>query len=190
MMNPPRTKTTPLSGEPDVFHGPSPVADQLLQAGVDSIYRRFLGIVAESRHRTPQQIDAIAQGRVWDGGTARQLGLIDAFGGLKEAVDKAGELAKVSDPQNEVRYLERPESFEEKLVEMLAKDSTDADGDQDAFAAIAPQAKLTDALVRLRTVLGGPTIQVRCLDCPPVAPARVTKTDLGFFAAVRALLFG
>jgi len=182
-------KTTPLSGEPDVFHGPSPVADQLLQAGVDSIYRRFLGIVAESRHRSPQQIDAIAQGRVWDGGSARQLGLVDGFGGLKEAVDKAGELAKISDPQNEVRYLERPESLEEKLVELLDRDTRDSDADQDAFAAIAPQARVTDALVQLRTVLSGPTIQVRCLECPTVAPSRVTKADVAWFEKLARLLF-
>ena len=79
-------KTTPLSGEPDVLNGPSPEAEQLLQTGVDSIYGRFLGIVAQSRHKTPQQIDAMAQGRVWDGGTAHQLGLVDGFGGMDEAI--------------------------------------------------------------------------------------------------------
>ena len=39
-------KTTPLSGEPDLLKGPSPEADQLIQTGVESIYGRFLGIVA------------------------------------------------------------------------------------------------------------------------------------------------
>jgi len=183
-------QTTPLSGQPDVLNGPSPVADKLLQAGVDSIYRRFLGIVAESRHKQPADVDRIAQGRVWDGGTARQLGLVDGFGGLKEAIDKAGALAKVSNPQDEVRFLERPQTFEEKLVEMLASDTASSEPDEDAFAALAPDEKLTGALVDLRSMLSGPRIQVRCLDCPPVAPARVTKSDLGFFAAVKALLFG
>ena len=46
-------KTTPLSGEPDLLNGPSPEAEQLLQTGVESIYRRFLGIVAQSRHKSP-----------------------------------------------------------------------------------------------------------------------------------------
>jgi protease-4 len=183
-------QTTPLSGEPDVLNGPSPVADKLLQAGVDSIYRHFLGIVAQSRHRQPAQINEIAQGRVWDGGTARQLGLVDGFGGLKEAIAKAGTLAGVSNPEDNVRYLERPESFREKLVEMLARDSAADDASPDAFAALAPDARIAQALVDLRSVLAGPRIQVRCLDCPPVAPARVTKSDLGFFAAVRELLFG
>jgi protease-4 len=162
----------------------------MLQAGVDSIYRHFLGIVAQSRHKQPADVDKIAQGRVWDGGTARQLGLIDGFGGLKEAIDKAGALAKISNPQDEVRYLERPQSFEEKLVALLANDSASSQPEQDAFAAIAPETSLTAALVELRSVLSGPRIQARCLDCGPQEPARVTKNDLGFFAAVKALLFG
>jgi protease-4 len=45
-------KTTPLSGEPDLLNGPSPAAGALIQAGVDSIYRRFLGIVAASRGKS------------------------------------------------------------------------------------------------------------------------------------------
>jgi protease-4 len=183
-------QTTPLSGQPDVLNGPSPVADKLLQAGVDSIYSRFLGIVAASRHKQPAEVDRIAQGRVWDGGTARQLGLVDGFGGMKEAIDKAGSLAGISNPQDEVRYLVRPESFEEKIVEMLASDTSSSQPAEDAFAAIAPETKVTDALVELRSVLMGPRIQVRCLDCPASAPERVTKSDLGFFAAVKALLFG
>jgi protease-4 len=183
-------RTTPLSGEPDVLNGPSPVAGRLLQAGVDSIYRHFLGIVAASRHKQPADIDKIAQGRVWDGGTARQLGLVDGFGGLKEAIDKAGAFAKVSNPQDVVRYLERPLSFEEKLVAWLATDSASSEPQQDAFAAIAPEADITAALVELRSVLTGPRIQARCLDCGPQAPVRVGKSDLGFFAAVKALLFG
>jgi protease-4 len=128
---------------------------------------------------------------VWDGGTARQLGLIDGFGNFHDAVEKAGALAKISNPMEEVRFLKRPESFQEKLVEMLASDASKPDTvDQDAFAAVAPDRKITDALVELRSVLMGPRIQVRCLDCPAVAPVRVTKQDLGFFAEVKALLFG
>ena len=42
-------KTTPLSGEPDLLNGPSPEAERLLQTSVESIYGRFLGIVAQSR---------------------------------------------------------------------------------------------------------------------------------------------
>jgi protease-4 len=181
-------QTTPLSGQPDLLAGPSPVANQMLQAGVDSIYRHFLGIVAQSRHKQPVEVDRIAQGRVWDGGTARQLGLVDGFGGLSDAIEKAGALAKISNPQDQVRYLERPPSFEDQLVAMLARDSSTEGQDQDAFSAIAPESRITDALAELRSVLSSPRIQARCLDCPPVAPARVSKQDVGFWAAVRAWL--
>lgn len=181
-------KTTPLSGEPDLFNGPSPVADNLLQAGVNSIYQRFLGIVAESRGKQPAEIDRVAQGRVWDGGTARQIGLVDGFGGMEAAIAKAGELAKIDEPQNEVRYLERPETLEEQILEMLAGDSGADETAQDAFAMLAPNSRITDALVELRSVLSGPRIQVRCLECPPVAPARVESDDVGFFAAIRSFL--
>jgi protease IV len=182
-------QTTPLSGQPDLLAGPSPVANQMLQAGVDSIYRHFLGIVAQSRHKQPAEVDRIAQGRVWDGGTARQLGLVDGFGGLSDAISKAGALAKISNPQDQVRYLERPPSFEDELVAMLARDSSTEGQDQDAFSAIAPESKIADALAEIRSVLSSPRIQARCLDCPPVAPARVSQEDVGFWAAVRALLF-
>jgi hypothetical protein len=60
--------------------------EQVLQANIEAGYARFLGLVAQSRHKTPAQVDAMAQGRVWDGGTARQKGLVDQFGGLDDAL--------------------------------------------------------------------------------------------------------
>ena len=119
-------KTTPLSGEPDLFKGPSPEANQLIQNGVNSMYGRFLGIVAASRHKTPQQVDQIAQGRVWDGGTAHQLGLVDGFGGMPEAIGKAAALAKLGD-ERRVSYLEPPVSWSEQLLETLASQDSDDD---------------------------------------------------------------
>ena len=88
--------TTPLSGEPDLFGGTSPAFDAVSQAGVRDIYRQFVGLVAASRNMTPARVDEIAQGRVWDGGTARQLGLVDRFGGLDEAVAEAARRAKLT----------------------------------------------------------------------------------------------
>ena len=56
-------KTTPLSGEPDLLKGPSPEANQLIQTGVESTYRRFLGDRRRSRAtRRPPTVDKIAQG--------------------------------------------------------------------------------------------------------------------------------
>lgn len=182
-------KTTPLSGEPDVLKGPSPVAGQLLQAGVDSIYGRFLAIVAQARHKTPQQVDQIAQGRVWDGGTAKQLGLVDGFGTLHDAIAKAGQLANISNPDGEVRYLERPVSLQEKLVALLSNNQTSDDtDDQDSFAALAPDTALADAIAEVQSILKGPKIQARCIGCPPVAPAQPQPRDVGLLTALKAWL--
>jgi protease-4 len=183
-------KTTPLSGEPDVLNGPSPEAEQLLQTGVESIYRRFLGIVSQSRHKSPAEIDRIAQGRVWDGGTARQLGLVDGFGGMDEAIAKAAELAKLGDERG-VTYLDRPTTFKEQLIEMLAEQEKDEGSvPAEGFAIFGNgQLKLAQALADVRSVLTGPSIQVRCLECPTVTPARIEKKDAGFLSALVAWLF-
>ena len=184
-------KTTPLSGEPDLLNGPSPEASKLLQTSVESIYGRFLGIVAQSRKKTPQQIDQIAQGRVWDGGTARQIGLIDGFGGMEEAVAKAAELAKLGEGDRGVTYLDRPTSFKEQILDMLAQQERDegaAPADGYAFLANG-QLRLAQALADLRTILNGPSIQVRCLECPTVTPAKVERRDVGVVASLAEWLF-
>ncbi|MDQ3078021.1 MAG: signal peptide peptidase SppA [Pseudomonadota bacterium] len=168
-------KTTPLSGEPDLLNGPSPAADALIQAGVESVYRRFLAIVAASRKKSPAEIDRIAQGRVWDGGTARQLGLIDQFGGLDEAIAKAANLAKIED--RDVTWLDQPPSFEDRLLAMLAGDDEAEGAPRDVLAALAPSpgSMLARALDDLRVILAGPSIQVRCLECPPSPSGAVLR---------------
>ena len=183
-------KTTPLSGEPDLLKGPSPEASQLIQAGVNSMYGRFLSIVAASRHKTPQQVDQIAQGRVWDGGTAHQIGLVDGFGGVQDAIAKAAQLAKLGD-ERRVRYLEPPVSLEDQLLEALASERRDDSAvPEDAFAALVrqPQQQLAAMLSEVRGILAGPSIQARCLECPAVAPARLDKRDLSLLTLIEAWL--
>jgi protease-4 len=183
-------KTTPLSGEPDLFKGPSPEASQLIQAGVESMYGRFLAIVAASRHKTPQQVDEIAQGRVWDGGTAHQLGLVDGFGGIDEAIAKAAQLAKLGDERG-VRYLEPTTSFREELIAAIASDEgEDSTVPEDAFASLAraPQQQLAAMLAEVRAILAGPSIQARCLECPASAPARLPKRDVSLLGLIEEWL--
>ena len=178
-------KTTPLSGEPDLLRGPGPEADRLIQAGVEGVYRNFLGIVAKARRKSPAEIDRIAQGRVWDGGTARQLGLVDGFGGMDEAISKAAELAKLGDERG-VRYLERPMSLTEQLLSAWAGEEEMDSAPADALAGLAPapEWRLRAALAEVRSILSGPTIQVRCLECGPVAPARLRAADTGVLQAL------
>ena len=160
-------KTTPLSGEPDLLAGPSPEANRMIQAGVDSIYRQFLGIVAQARRKTPAEIDRIAQGRVWDGGTARQIGLVDQFGGLDDAVAAAAGLAKLGDERG-VRYLDKSPTPFEEFMELFSGGEDSEAAPTDAFAALAPapSSLLDVAMADLKRILSGPSIQVRCLDCP------------------------
>ena len=182
-------KTTPLSGEPDLFKGPSPEASQLIQTGVESMYGRFLGIVAASRHKTPQQVDQIAQGRVWDGGTAHQIGLVDGFGGLSDAIGKAAQLANLGDERS-VRYLEPQKSFRDQLIEAFADSSNDTATPADAFSTLArqPQQQLAGVIAEVRAIMSGPSIQARCLECPAVAPARVDERDLTLLGLIRSWL--
>jgi protease-4 len=181
-------KTTPLSGEPDLFKGPSPEVDRLIQASVESVYRRFLGVVAQSRRKPPAEIDRIAQGRVWDGGTARQLGLVDGFGGMEEAIAKAAELAKLDEDERGLRYLERPRSFADSLLDLLVTEDLEDDGNApgDAFAMLGgnPEMEIAAMITDLRSILSGPRIQARCLECGPVAPARLSSSDRGLLAAL------
>ena len=182
-------RTTPLSGEPDVYHGPSPAASQLMQAGVDSIYRQFIGIVGAARHKTPAEIDKIAQGRVWDGGTAHQIGLIDGFGGIDAAIAKAAQLANLGDERG-VRYLERPASLQESLMEAFG--GNDDEGTTDAYAALAPSPanELQRALAEVRQILAGPTMQARCLECGPSSGSTVrAEATPGLVASVMRWLW-
>jgi protease-4 len=183
-------KTTPLSGEPDLLKGPSPEANQLIQGGVNAMYARFLNIVAASRHKTPQQVDQIAQGRVWDGGTAHQIGLIDGFGGMNEAIGKAAELAKLGDERG-VRYLEPRSSFRDELLQTLSSEGSDDTAvPADAFAMLAlkPQQQLASVLAEVRSMLNGPSIQARCLECPAVAPVAARPSDTSLLALLKAWL--
>jgi protease-4 len=177
-------KTTPMSGEPDLLKGPSPEADALIQAGVEQVYAKFLTIVSQARKKPRADIDRIAQGRVWDGGTARQLGLVDGFGGMDEAIAKAAELAKLGDDRG-LTYLEEEGGFAEELLATLAGEEEAEEAPADALASLspAPEQLLARALAEVRSILSGPTIQARCLECPPVAAApRLTEDDRSWLA--------
>jgi protease-4 len=88
--------------------------DEQLQA----FYDQFIEKVADSRHKTPEQIDRIAQGRVWTGQQALDNGLVDALGGLDRAVEVAKERAKIA-PEQEVQLVVFPPR--RSLYELLAE---------------------------------------------------------------------
>ncbi|WP_260482465.1 signal peptide peptidase SppA [Sphingomicrobium flavum] len=169
--------TTPLSGEPDILGGVSETADAFLQAGVLDTYQRFLTISAEARGKTVEEIDAIGGGRVWDGGAARQVGLVDRFGGMDEAIELARELAENEDA--DIFYIERESPWGDSLLGLFASDArSDAPVDIYTHLARTPQSLVEQAIVDVEEMMAGPTIQARCLECGPsvTVPKRESKS--------------
>jgi protease-4 len=64
-----------------------------MQASVEDIYELFVNLVASSRGMEPAQVDEIAQGRVWAGTEALEIGLVDELGTLKDAITYAASQA-------------------------------------------------------------------------------------------------
>lgn len=82
----------------------SPEEASALQIDIEKGYRRFIEIVAKGRSLSTEQVEKIAEGRVWDGATALKLGLIDKLGNLQDAVAEAAKRAKV--PEENGYYIE------------------------------------------------------------------------------------
>ena len=97
-------------------------ADELnyMQASVEDIYELFVKLVADSRELTVDQVDAIAQGRVWAATDALQIGLIDEIGTLQDAISYAAALADLtSSDQYSVSGYPAPLTFFEQLMEQF-----------------------------------------------------------------------
>ena len=161
-------KTTPLSGEPDMLGGISPEFNRISQLGVEDIYRRFLGYVAKARNMTPEKVDGIAQGRVWDGGTARQLGLVDQFGGLEDAIAAAAKLAKLDPAKVRPYYIEpEPDKFMQFIAGLMRRDAKASVGGQDLFGkrSARQHMQIMQAVADARLLVEGASIQAACLEC-------------------------
>ena len=91
------TGTTKLAGAGNPTIPLGPELGEAIQLGVEEGYGRFISIVAEGRDMEPEKVYELAEGRVWDGATARELGLVDELGDLEDAVAAAGMLAGTDD---------------------------------------------------------------------------------------------
>jgi protease IV len=176
-------KATPLSGQPDVLAGTTPQLDTILQAGIENGYRQFLGRVAQSRGMTPERVNEIAQGRVWDGGTARQLKLVDRFGGVEDAIAEAAKRAKLDPARVHAEYLEKEPGFAAQLAASFAdRDDDDASEDAtggDVFARIAADRRglLAQALGDVKRLAMAGSVQARCLECGGLGPSDTAGAD-------------
>jgi len=174
-------RSSPLSGQPDLAAGTTPEVDSILQAGIDHGYRQFISRVASARKMTPERVDEIAQGRVWDGGTARQIGLVDRFGTLDDAIAEAAKRAGLDPKSVHAEYLEKkPGWLANLLMSFAPKDGEDdSEAAKDVYSRLAQERRAVFAQVLgdVRRLATGAAIQARCLECAGFAPARVTRDD-------------
>ena len=96
---------------------PSEMGDAI-QSVIERGYREFLQRVADSRGMTTEEVDKVAQGRVWSGSDAYKLGLVDNLGDLEDAIAAAAKLAEL-DEDYVVSYIKQEEGFQEKFVSEL-----------------------------------------------------------------------
>lgn len=107
-------KTAPEADEMTVTKPLTPMQKKYFQNEVDSIYHDFKSRVADGRKKTIGYVDSIAQGRVWSGERALQLGLVDRLGSLQDAIDCAARMAKTSDYK--LKEYPEPKTFLELLL--------------------------------------------------------------------------
>jgi protease-4 len=173
-------RTTPLSGQPDPVGGFTPEVETLLQATIENGYARFIGLVAKSRRKTPQEIDAIAQGRVWDGGTARQIGLVDRFGTLDDALASAAQRAGLAKGKWHPVFMGLPRNpYASLLQRWQENDDPAGDDGADVVAMVARQdrARTADAVAQAASLLANPQAQALCLVCDPPPSSAKNKQD-------------
>ncbi|HEX7847336.1 MAG TPA: signal peptide peptidase SppA [Chitinophagaceae bacterium] len=89
--------TGPFADAPTVTKPMNEQEKKMLQAEIENIYGLFKKRVAEGRRKDTAYIETIAQGRVWTGIRAKEIGLIDRFGGIDDAVRSAAAMAKLGD---------------------------------------------------------------------------------------------
>ena len=173
-------RTTPLSGQPDLFAGTTPELDAILQANIENGYREFIGRVAQARRMTPARVDEIGQGRVWDGGTARQIGLVDQFGGLSDAIAYAARQAKLDPAKVHAVYLEKEPGWLARFAGSVAdRDDDSSSPAGDSFARIAAERRglVAQALGDARRLAMGGSVQARCLECGGIGPSLSQAQD-------------
>ncbi len=127
-------KTAPYADAGTVYRPLNEKEKNIVQANVDMIYSQFKQRVADGRKRDTAYVDSIAQGRVWTGFRAKEIGLIDRFGGIEDAIKSAATMAKLTDynvreypePKNIFEQIfgkSDPLSYSEKMKEELGAEN-------------------------------------------------------------------
>jgi len=157
--------TTPLAGAASLNRGLSPEMSNIVQALSYGAYEDFIELVATGRNMSDADVREIAEGIVWIGADAAEIGLVDQLGGLQEAVESAASLAGVD--QWRTGRTQVPPSFESILLEELGRSFG---------ASVVPKGGWFESLVEgFRPVVKGVSdlrdpmhVYVQCLACAPV----------------------
>ena len=157
--------TTPLAGEASFNRGLSPEMASIVQALANGAYEDFIELVASGRGLSEEAVELIAEGLVWTGVEASQIGLVDHLGGLDQAVAAAAELAGVDAWRTGRTAV--PPSFESVLLEELSRSL--------GASVMAPGGWLGSLVagfkpvVRSLSSLRDPMhVYAQCLNCVPV----------------------
>jgi len=115
--------TTDLAGAMRTDRALSPKVKNYIQGSVDTIYDEFLALVAKGRNMTKEQVHEIAQGKVWSGKRALDIGLVDQLGTVDDAFEEAAKLAGIENYQ--VKLFEKKLTKQEEFVRELKNMSVD-----------------------------------------------------------------
>ncbi len=118
-----------FSSSINIYHDQTAEEGRIIQQGLDHGYEVFLKRVADGRGMTRDAVNEVAQGRVWTGEKAKELGLVDELGGLDAAIEKAAALAeiesyrlseypKIKDPVQQLieKYLQPKEAAKASII--------------------------------------------------------------------------
>ncbi|MDQ1355432.1 MAG: protease [Acidobacteriota bacterium] len=105
----------------------SPEVAEIIQAFIDNGYNDFITLVAEARKTAPEKIHEIAQGRIWSGKDALELGLVDRLGNLEDALKSAAKLAKLGE-DFKVKYIrQKPGAYDRLMANLFSKVKSETD---------------------------------------------------------------
>ena len=157
--------TSPLAGIYRLDRPMNAQTQTLIQLSVDNIYKQFITLVAEGRNSTPEAIHEIAQGRVWTGLKAKELGLVDELGELEDAIGAAAGLAKLDN--YELLPIKRPLSLQEQALKQLSESVNASMGIPEHNATLPRLFKqyLSPLLDHIKVKATPNHLYVQCLEC-------------------------
>ena len=118
-----RVKTGEFADAPSVTRPMNDFEKNIMQSQVERVYTDFKSRVASGRSKTMDYVDSIAQGRVWTGSRAKQLGLVDEIGGLQDAIAEAVKLSKLKEFR--IKTYPEPKSFIDQILNQYPTDLTE-----------------------------------------------------------------